>query len=89
MFRDPDTIPPQPGYPFKLNPKLPRLDKMNIRVADGKVSFIPRPKGDGTRKLLVNNFDAAVSPQMNIRKAFGHANAHAGRQHMHCTFRSS
>lgn len=72
MFRDPDSIPPQPGYPFKLNPKLPRLDKMNIRVADGKASFIPRPKGDGTRKLLVNNFDAAVSPQKpNVRKLIG------------------
>ncbi len=59
MFREPDIIPPQPGWPFKLNPKLPRLDKMNIKVADGKTSFIPRPNGDGTRKLLVNNFDAA------------------------------
>ena len=66
MFREPDIIPPQPGWPFKLNPKLPRLDKMNIKVADGKTSFIPRPTGDGTRKALVNNFDAAVSTKEPI-----------------------
>ncbi|KAL9064298.1 MAG: hypothetical protein Q9161_008967 [Pseudevernia consocians] len=59
MFREPDSIPPQPGWPFKLNSKLPRLDKMNIKVADGNTSFIPRPMGDGKKKLLLNNFDAS------------------------------
>lgn len=62
MFREPDSIPSQPGWPFKLNPKLPRLDKMNIKVADGNTSFIPRPTGDGEKMLLLNNFDASVSP---------------------------
>ena len=64
MFREPDSIPTQPGWPFKLNPKFPRLDKLNIKVADGKTPFMSRPKGDGRKKLLLNNFDAAVSPQL-------------------------
>ncbi|CAD6567566.1 MAG: hypothetical protein ASARMPREDX12_000532 [Alectoria sarmentosa] len=59
MFQEPEAIPPQPGWPFKLNPKLPRLDKMNIKVADGNTSFIPRPTGDGKKRLLLNNFDAS------------------------------
>lgn len=68
MFREPDIIPPQPGWPFKLNPKLPRMDKLNIKVADGKASFAARPKGDGKKRLLLNNFDAAVSLRKSLHE---------------------
>ena len=84
MFREPDSIPRQPGWPFKLNPKLPRLDKMNIKVADGITPFMARPRGDGKKKLLLNNFDAAVSLQKPLRRRrFDHANLGVGRQYMH------
>ncbi len=52
-------IPPQPGYPFTLNPKFPLLDDANIRVADGRSQLIPWSDGDGKRKLMINGFDAA------------------------------
>ena len=52
-------IPPQPGYPFMLNSKFPRLDDANIKIADGRSQLIPRSKGDGKRKLMINGFDAA------------------------------
>lgn len=53
-------IPPQPGMPFQLNPKFPTLDKRHVKIAAGKTSFERRPTGDGTRKILLNNFDASV-----------------------------
>lgn len=52
-------IPPQPGYPFTLNHKFPRLDEANIKVADGRSQLIPWSAGDGKRKLMINAFDAA------------------------------
>jgi orsellinic acid synthase len=59
MLRNHGTIPPQPGYPFALNRNFASLDAANIRIADGQSLLRPWPKGDGTRKLFVNNFDAA------------------------------
>jgi hypothetical protein len=53
-------IPAQPGFPFKLNPKLP-LSGNKIQVADGKTHMPPRGGADQTRKLILNNFDASVS----------------------------
>lgn len=70
MFRDPDSVPPQPGWPFKLNPKFPRLDKMNIKVADGNTSFIPRRTGDGKKKLLQNSFNTSVSRRKSIHENY-------------------
>ena len=54
-----DSIPSQPRFPFEVNHKFPPLEKMNVRIADGKSILRPWHKGDGKRKLIVNNFDAA------------------------------
>jgi hypothetical protein len=54
------VIPPQPGMPNTLNRKFPPLDKMNVRISQEKMAFKPYPKGDGKRKIFLNNFDAAV-----------------------------
>ena len=53
-------IPPQPGMPFKINHKFPPLDKIHVKIADGNLTFKAPPKGDGKRRLLLNNFDASV-----------------------------
>ncbi|MCJ1396229.1 hypothetical protein MMC18_009118 [Xylographa bjoerkii] len=58
MLRE-NVIPPQPGVPFAVNHKFPPLEKMNVRIADRLLDFKARPKGDGKRKVLLNNFDAA------------------------------
>ena len=51
-----DTIPPQPGQPFTLNPHLAPLLGNDIQLANGQAW--PR---DGTtpRSVVVNSFDAA------------------------------
>ncbi|KAF7960692.1 hypothetical protein EAE96_000366 [Botrytis aclada] len=53
------SIPTQPEWPFKLNHKLPDLEVSNIIIADGKGRLVPRPNGDGKRRIVVNPFDAA------------------------------
>ncbi|TGO32082.1 hypothetical protein BHYA_0355g00020 [Botrytis hyacinthi] len=53
------SIPTQPEWPFKLNHKLPDLEASNIIIADGKGRLVPRPNGDGKRRIVVNSFDAA------------------------------
>ncbi|USW59773.1 Putative thioesterase, Acyl transferase domain superfamily, phosphopantetheine binding ACP [Septoria linicola] len=59
MLRHGSTIPPQPGYPFTLNRSFGSLATAHIRIADGRSSFQAPPKGDGTRRVLINSFDAA------------------------------
>lgn len=46
--------------PFEMNHKFPPLDRMNIKIAQGSMPFEANSKSDGKRKLLLNNFDAAV-----------------------------
>ncbi|TGO70875.1 hypothetical protein BELL_0652g00030 [Botrytis elliptica] len=53
------SIPTQPEWPFKLNHKLPDLEASNVIIADGKGRLVPRPNGDGKRRIVVNSFDAA------------------------------
>ncbi|KAL2831415.1 hypothetical protein BDW59DRAFT_157843 [Aspergillus cavernicola] len=53
------TIPPQPGAPFKINRNFPPLKEMNVRIADDKIEFHKPLGGNGKRKVMVNNFDAA------------------------------
>lgn len=53
-------IPAQPGYPFKLNHRFPRLDKRNVHIALQHRELLPSPKAaDGKIKMIVNTFDAS------------------------------
>ncbi|KAK0739379.1 hypothetical protein B0T21DRAFT_285107 [Apiosordaria backusii] len=54
-----NMIPPHVGIKGKINQKLPPLADMNTHISFGKTPFLPRPGGDGKRKILINNFDAA------------------------------
>ncbi|KAK4669877.1 Type I Iterative PKS [Podospora pseudopauciseta] len=54
-----NMIPPHIGIKGRINEKLPPLADMNTRISFGKTPFRPRPGGDGKRKILINNFDAA------------------------------
>ncbi|KAF7893676.1 uncharacterized protein EAF02_001214 [Botrytis sinoallii] len=53
------SIPTQPEWPFKLNHNFPDLEASNVVIADGKGRLVPRPNGDGKRRIVVNSFDAA------------------------------
>ncbi|KAL3458866.1 hypothetical protein BJX64DRAFT_291773 [Aspergillus heterothallicus] len=52
-------IPPQPGVPFKVNHNYPDLEALNVRIADDQIEFRKSVGGNGKRKVMVNNFDAA------------------------------
>jgi len=54
-----NTIPPHVGIKGRINEKLPPLADLNTHISFGKTPFLPRSSGDGKRKILVNNFDAA------------------------------
>ena len=60
MFQKGGRIPPQPGLPFELNHKFPPLEKMHIKISDGTLTLQPHQPG-GKSRILLNNFDAAVS----------------------------
>lgn len=55
------AIPPQPGWPFTLNPNFPPLAQHNVKIPTKATLLKPSPKGDKKVKLLVNSFDASVS----------------------------
>jgi iterative type I PKS product template protein len=54
MFQT-NTIPPQAGMPHDLNPKFPPLADINITIPSEPAPF----DKSGTRRVLLNNFDAA------------------------------
>ncbi|KAI0970338.1 putative polyketide synthase [Xylaria arbuscula] len=58
MMRD-RVIPPQPGWPFKLNEHFPVLDKLNVNIATKKMDLKPSSLGDKKLKILLNSFDAS------------------------------
>jgi iterative type I PKS product template protein len=54
------TIPSQPGVPFQMNHRFPRLDKRNVHIALEHKQLSASPKSaDGKIKMLVNTFDAS------------------------------
>lgn len=55
------AIPPQPGWPFTINPNFPPLAQHNVRISTKTTPLKPSPKGDKKVKMLVNSFDASVS----------------------------
>ncbi|KAI9824128.1 MAG: hypothetical protein M1819_001083 [Sarea resinae] len=54
-----NMIPPHIGIKGRINQKLPPLKQLNTHISYGKTPFFPRPNGDGKRRILLNNFDAA------------------------------
>lgn len=60
MLRN-NSVPPQPGAPFRMNRKFPPLQKMNVEIPFTSISLQPAPGSDGKRKMLLSNFDASVS----------------------------
>ncbi|KAF2639737.1 ketoacyl-synt-domain-containing protein [Massarina eburnea CBS 473.64] len=63
MMMKEKKIPSQPGLPFKLNRKFPKLDNVNVRIAGlGSKDLTLRPSpaaSDGKIKCLVSSFDAS------------------------------
>jgi acyl transferase domain-containing protein len=56
-------VPPQPGIPFKLNRKLPPINKLHVQIAGKNTALKPTQAKDGKFKAMVNSFDASVGPQ--------------------------
>ena len=54
-----NMIPPHIGIKGCINEKLPPLKELNTHISFQKTPFFPRPDGDGKRRILINNFDAA------------------------------
>lgn len=54
-----DVLPPQVGMPHALNPKFPSLSDINVVIPSQSREFKARP--ETPRRILLNNFDAAVS----------------------------
>ncbi|KAK3369970.1 hypothetical protein B0H63DRAFT_564230 [Podospora didyma] len=54
-----NMIPPHVGIKGRINQKLPPLAELNTHISFGKTPFLPRTDGDGKRRILINNFDAA------------------------------
>lgn len=52
-------IPPQPGWPFKINHNFAALDAAHVKIADGTAPLRPSRDGNGLAKIIVNSFDAA------------------------------
>lgn len=54
------AIPAQPGVPFKLNHRSPKLEKRNVHIALKSTPLRASPKSaDGKIKMLVSTFDAS------------------------------
>jgi iterative type I PKS product template protein len=79
-------IPPQPGAPFKINSKFPRLDKRNVHVALEQSKLRASPKSrDGRVRMLLNSFDASggicslvieEAPKLRVTKTPDPRNSH-------------
>ncbi|KAI9036832.1 type I polyketide synthase [Aspergillus affinis] len=56
-----NVIPPHTGIKGTINPSIPlkKLNAVNIRIPMEKISFTADPAGDGKRRILINNFNAA------------------------------
>lgn len=54
-----NMIPPHVGIKGRINQKLPNLKELHTHISFGKTPFHPRANGDGKRRILINNFDAA------------------------------
>ena len=58
MFRN-NCIPLHSGIKTTRNAKLPPFEALNIEIPAMKIAFVPDPLGDGIRRIVVNNYNAA------------------------------
>ncbi|PLB55929.1 ketoacyl-synt-domain-containing protein [Aspergillus steynii IBT 23096] len=60
MFQK-NSIPPHIGIKGTINPRIPlkALHALNIKIPMERMPFTADPAGDGKRRILVNNFNAA------------------------------
>lgn len=81
MMLQKNIIPPHVGIKGRMNEKLPPFESLNVRIALSKKPFKPCPLGNGRRKIMVNNFDAAVSHCSNTAEPQELAKYSAGWEH--------
>lgn len=78
-------IPPQPGWPFKINHKFgAALDIAHVKIADGTAPLRASRDGNGLTKIIVNSFDAAggnVSMLIEEAPEISDWRAHDERRH--------
>lgn len=56
-----NTIPPHVGIKNRINEKFPPLDQINVKIDRALAPFQSHAKGNGKRRVLLNNFNATVS----------------------------
>jgi acyl transferase domain-containing protein len=71
MVLQKETIPPQVGISQKLGP-YSCLKNGQMLVPENPISFSGPSNGQGRRRVLVNNFDAAVGYISSILSSFHH-----------------
>jgi hypothetical protein len=64
MFQK-DIIPPHIGIKTQMNRRFSPVDRESIFVPDSSRRFDPKP--GGVRRILINNFNAAVSEHSVIK----------------------
>ena len=69
MMMRKNAIPPHVGIKGRINHKFPPLDEINVRIDRTLAAFKARAKGDGKRRVLLNNFNATVSAILRSRLA--------------------
>lgn len=53
-----NAIPPHVGIKGRINQKFPPLDEVNVRIDRALTAFKAHARGDGKRRVLLNNFNA-------------------------------
>jgi iterative type I PKS product template protein len=59
MILKKNKIPPHIGIKGQRNRNIPQLADTNIRLSFGMTNFVAENSGDGKRRILINNFNAA------------------------------
>ena len=79
MMMRKDSIPPHVGIKGSINEKFPPLDEVGVRINRSLTPFKAKAGGDGKRRVLLNNFNATVSPTTSICESHLTDVLHLGR----------
>ncbi len=55
-----NAIPPDVGIKSRINRKFPPLDEVNVSIDRTLSAFKAHARGDGKRRVLLNNLNATV-----------------------------